>query len=331
MFGSKSSKFIAYFTVLISVGTLGFYVIGGDEWSLIDSFYMTIFTITTVGFGEVHPLNDLGRLWTSFIIVFGVSGFLYMLSEIGAELVEFRVYKENQKKRKIRKMKNHYIICGYGRMGAVIARELHEKNYFFVVVEIDQDKVDKISALGYQSILGDATIEKTLEEAGIHKAAGIVVCLNNDPDNLFVTLTARSLNHDAFLVSRCSQINNTPKLIQAGANKVVNPYTAGGHRMAEMLIYPELEDTVSLSLHQNFVDLAVNEISLKDLQNLHGIKIKDSNFRENYNLVIVGLINEDDTYEINPNPDTTLNENHTLILMGQKEKLDLYKESFRKQ
>ncbi len=254
-----------------------------------------------------------------------------MLSEIGAELVEFRVYKENQKKRKIRKMKNHYIICDYGRMGAVIARELHEKNYFFVVVEIDQDKVDKISALGYQSILGDATIEKTLEEAGIHKAAGIVVCLNNDPDNLFVTLTARSLNHDAFLVSRCSQINNTPKLIQAGANKVVNPYTAGGHRMAEMLIYPELEDTVSLSLHHNFVDLAVDEISLKHLHNLHGIQIKDSNFRENYNLVIVGLINENDTYEINPNPDTTLNENHTLILMGQKEKLDLYKESFRKQ
>lgn len=331
MFGSQYSKFLAYFTTLISVGTLGFYFIGGDEWSLIDSFYMTIFTITTVGFGEVHPLNDLGRLWTSFIIVFGVSGFLYMLSEIGAELVEFRAYKENQKKRKIRKMKNHYIICGYGRMGAVIARELHEKNYPFVVVEIDQDKVDKISALGYQSILGDATIEKTLEEAGIHKAAGIVVCLNNDPDNLFVTLTARSLNHDAFLVSRCSQINNTPKLIQAGANKVVNPYTAGGHRMAEMLIYPELEDTVSLSLHQNFVDLAVDEISLKHLQNLHGIKIKDSNFRENYNLVIVGLINEDDTYEINPNPDTTLNEHHTLILMGQKEKLDLYKESFRKQ
>ena len=330
MFSRKSSKFLAYFTTLISVGTLGFYVIGGDEWSLIDSFYMTIFTITTVGFGEVHPLNDLGRLWTSFVIVFGVSGFLYMLSEIGAELVEFRVYKENQKKRKIRKMKNHYIICGYGRMGAVIARELHEKNYPFVVVEIDQDKIDKISALGYQSILGDATIEKTLEEAGIHKAAGIVVCLNNDPDNLFVTLTARSLNHDAFLVSRCSQINNTPKLIQAGANKVVNPYTAGGHRMAEMLIYPELEDTVSLSLHQNFVDLAVDEISLKHLHNLHGIKIKDSNFRENYNLVIVGLINEDDTYEINPNPDTALNEHHTLILMGQKEKLDLYKESFRK-
>ena len=245
MFSYKSSKFLAYFTILISVGTLVFYVIGGDEWSLIDSFYMTIFTITTVGFGEIHPLNDLGRLWTSFVIVFGVSGFLYMLSEIGAELVEFRVYKENQKKRKIRKMKNHYIICGYGRMGAVIARELHEKNYPFVVVEIDQDKVDKISALGYQSILGDATIEKTLEEAGIHNAAGIVVCLNNDPDNLFVTLTARSFNHDAFLVRRCSQINNKPKLKQAGANKVVNPYTAGGHKMAELLISPELEDTVS--------------------------------------------------------------------------------------
>ena len=328
MFSYKSSKFLAYFTILISVGTLGFYVIGGDEWSLIDSFYMTIFTITTVGFGEIHPLNDLGRLWTSFVIVFGVSGFLYMLSEIGAELVEFRVYKENQKKRKIRKMKNHYIICGYGRMGAVIAKELHEKNYPFVVVELDQDKVDKISALGYQSILGDATIEKTLEEAGIHKAAGIVVCLNNDPDNLFVTLTARSLNHDAFLVSRCSQINNKQKLIQAGANKVVNPYTAGGHRMAELLISPELEDTVSLSLKQGIVDLAIDEVNLTSLNSFHGVKIKDSTIREEFNLIIVGLVNGDGSYEINPDPELQLSKDHTVMVMGQKSQLERFKDKF---
>ena len=319
---------MAYFTILISVGTLGFYVIGGDEWSLIDSFYMTIFTITTVGFGEIHPLNDLGRLWTSFVIVFGVSGFLYMLSEIGAELVEFRVYKENQKKRKIRKMKNHYIICGYGRMGAVIARELHEKNYPFVVVEIDQDKIDKISALGYQSILGDATIEKTLEEAGIHKAAGIVVCLNNDPDNLFVTLTARSLNHDAFLVSRCSQINNKPKLKQAGANKVVNPYTAGGHKMAELLISPELEDTVSLSLSHGIVDLAIDEVNLTNLNSFHGVKIKDSTIREEFNLIIVGLVNGDGSYEINPDPELLLSADHTVMIMGQKRQLEQFKDKF---
>lgn len=328
MFSYKSSKFLAYFTILISVGTLGFYVIGGDEWSLIDSFYMTIFTITTVGFGEIHPLNDLGRLWTSFVIVFGVSGFLYMLSEIGAELVEFRVYKENQKKRKIRKMKNHYIICGYGRMGAVIARELHEKNYPFVVVEIDQDKIDKISALGYQSILGDATIEKTLEEAGIHKAAGIVVCLNNDPDNLFVTLTARSLNHDAFLVSRCSQINNKPKLKQAGANKVVNPYTAGGHKMAELLISPELEDTVSLSLSHGIVDLAIDEVNLTNLNSFHGVKIKDSTIREEFDLIIVGLVNGEGSYEINPDPELQLTADHTIMILGQKGQLERFKDKF---
>ncbi len=328
MFSRKSSKFLAYFTILISVGTIGFYVIGGDEWSLIDSFYMTIITMTTVGFGEVHPLSDLGRLWTSFVIVFGVSGFLYMLSEIGAELVEFRVYKENQKKRKIRKMKNHYIICGYGRMGAVIAKELHDKGYPFVVVELDQDKVDKISALGYQSILGDATIEKTLEEAGIHEAAGIVVCLNNDPDNLFVTLTARSLNHDGFLVSRCSQINNKPKLKQAGADKVVNPYTAGGHRMAELLISPELEDTVSLSLKQGVVDLAIDEVNLANLNSFHGLKIKDSKIREEFNLIIVGLVNGDGSYEINPNPELRLSKEHTVMIMGQKGQLQQFKDKF---
>ena len=328
MFSRKSSKFFAYFAILISVGTLGFYFIGGNEWSLIDSFYMTIITMTTVGFGEVHPLSDLGRLWTSFVIVFGVSGFLYMLSEIGAELVEFRVYKENKKKRKIRKMKNHYIICGYGRMGAVIAKELHDKDYPFVVVELDQDKVDKISALGYQSILGDATIEKTLEEAGIHEAAGIVVCLNNDPDNLFVTLTARSLNHDAFLVSRCSQINNKPKLKQAGADKVVNPYTAGGHRMAELLISPELEDTVSLSLSQDIVDLAIDEVNLANLNSFHGVKIKDSKIREEFNLIIIGLVNGDGSYEINPDPELQLSADHTVMIMGQKEQLQQFKDKF---
>jgi len=328
VFSRKSSKFFAYFAILISVGTLGFYFIGGDEWSLIDSFYMTIITMTTVGFGEVHPLSDLGRLWTSFVIVFGVSGFLYMLSEIGAELVEFRVYKENKKKRKIRKMKNHYIICGYGRMGAVIAKELHDKGYPFVVVELDQDKVDKISALGYQSILGDATIEKTLEEAGIHEAAGIVVCLNNDPDNLFVTLTARSLNHDAFLVSRCSQINNKPKLKQAGANKVVNPYTAGGHRMAELLISPELEDTVSLSLKQGIVDLGIDEVNLTNLNSFHGVKIKDSKIREEFNLIIVGLVNGDGSYEINPDPELQLSADHIIMVMGQKRQLQQFKDKF---
>jgi len=289
---------------------------------------MTIITLTTVGFGEVHPLDDLGRLWTSFVIIFGVSGFLYMISEFGAEIIEFRVYQENQKKRKISKMKNHYIICGYGRMGAVIAKELHDKDYPFVIVELEQDKVDKITEIGYKSVLGDATIEKTLEEAGIHQAAGIVVCLNNDPDNLFVTLTARSLNHDAFLVSRCSQINNKPKLKQAGANKVVNPYTAGGHRMAELLISPELEDTVSLSLKQGIVDLAIDEVNLTNLNSFHGVKIKDSKIREEFNLIIVGLVNGDGSYEINPDPELQLTADHIVMVMGQKRQLQQFKDKF---
>ncbi|MEE3150233.1 MAG: NAD-binding protein [Candidatus Neomarinimicrobiota bacterium] len=328
MFSRKSSKFLAYFAILITVGTLGFYFFGGSEWSLIDSFYMTIITLTTVGFGEVHPLDDLGRLWTSFVIIFGVSGFLYMISEFGAEIIEFRVYQENQKKRKISKMKNHYIICGYGRMGAVIAKELHDKDYPFVIVELEQDKVDKITEIGYKSVLGDATIEKTLEEAGIHQAAGIVVCLNNDPDNLFVTLTARSLNHDAFLVSRCSQINNKPKLKQAGANKVVNPYTAGGHRMAELLISPELEDTVSLSLKQGIVDLAIDEVNLTNLNSFHGVKIKDSKIREEFNLIIVGLVNGDGSYDINPDPELQLTADHIVMVMGQKRQLQQFKDKF---
>ena len=235
MFKVQRFTFLIYFIALITIGSVGFYVIGGDEWSIIDSIYMTILSLSTVGFGEVHPLNEIGKLWAILLIIFGVSGFAYIVYELGSELIQLNTYRSRTMRKKISKLQSHYVICGYGRMGAIIASEFQKKNISFVIIEINDSKIIDIQENGYNHIHGDATLDETLINAGIIDSKGIVVVLDNDQDNLFVTMSARNLNQNSYIISRCSKQDTGNKLKRAGANKVVNPYITGGHRMAELL------------------------------------------------------------------------------------------------
>ena len=162
MFQGKKVKYILYFGVIVAIGSGGFYIIGGDEWSIIDSIYMTIITLSTVGFGEVYPLSDLGKLWTVIVIIFGVSGFAAILYELGAELIQMNTYRSRTMRKKISRLESHYIICGYGRMGAIIASEFQKKNISFVIIDIDDSKIIDIQENGYYHIHGDATLDQTL-------------------------------------------------------------------------------------------------------------------------------------------------------------------------
>ena len=218
MFQGKKVKYLLYFSAIVAIGSGGFYIIGGDEWSIIDSIYMTIITLSTVGFGEVYPLSDLGKLWTVLVIIFGVSGFAAIVYELGAELIQMNTYRSRTMRKKISKLKSHYIICGYGRMGAVIAGELNKKGIPFVIVEINESKINKIQDIGYMHIYGDATMDDILIEAGIEGCEGIVVVLENDQDNLFVTMSSRNLNKDAYIISRCALHDTGKKLKRAGEN-----------------------------------------------------------------------------------------------------------------
>ena len=178
---------------------------------------------------------------------------------------------------KIKKLNNHFIICGYGRMGAIIAGELVEQNIPFIVIEKNEQKAEQIRELGMYCINGDATLDDTLVSASIENAKGIAVALNTDQDNLFVTMTIRSLNSDAFLLSRCAKNQNKSKLIRSGANKVINPYIAGGHRMVEMLLHPEITDSVSVTTPNNEnLDLNIDEISISKIPSYIGKSIKDT-------------------------------------------------------
>ena len=326
-FFNKRKRIVVYFILLLTIGSAGFYFIGGEKWSLIDSLYMTVITLSTVGYGEVHKLDDLAKVWSILLIIFGVTGIGALLRTINEEFIQSKLFWNKKMIKNISKLKNHYIICGYGRMGAVIARELDDKNQKFLIIENNEQKVEIIRSKGMLCINGDATSDEILQNAQIDKAAGVAVVLDTDQENLFVTMTIKTTNPDIFLLSRCAKEYNESKLLRAGANKVINPYKAGGHRMAEMLSKPQVEDSISVvSPKHADLNLTLDEISLKNCKEYDNITINESKIRENYDVNIVGIIKDTGESIINPEPDTLLNTNDIILLIGDEDKMSLFKE-----
>ena len=325
----KNKKFliIIYFISLIIIGSLGYYYIGGSDWTLLDSIYMTIITLASVGYGEVHELDNLGKIWSILLIIFGVTGVGALFRTINEEFIQSQLFWKKKMKKTISKLKNHYVICGYGRMGAVIAKELLDKGKKFVIIDNSEEKIEIIRENGMLCLQGDATSEETLKSAGIDKASGVAVVLDTDQDNLFVTMSIKTVYPDTFLLSRCSRKENQSKLIRAGANKVINPYISGGHRMAEILIKPQVEDSISVvSPKDSKVNLTIDEISLDGVQKYNGVSIKESDIRNQFDVSIVGIMKSNGNSIINPSSDEVLNTDQTIILIGEVEKMDRFKE-----
>lgn len=319
----KGKIILLFFFLIIISGTSGFYLLE-ENWSVFDSVYMTVLTLSTFGFGEVQPLSQGGKIWAMIVILFGVSGFAVVISQLSTNIIKFKEYKVKKMLKKIKKLRHHYILCGFGRMGAVIARELDEKNIPFVVIDIKEEKIKKVNDLGYLNIHADVTADTTLKKAGIMHSKGIAITLDTDQDNLFVAMSAKNLNPDCFLLSRCSQKETGRKLKRAGANKVVNPYIAGGHRMTELLIAPYLEDAVSMNTGQSDLDFALEEVKVSDLPQFIGIQIKETELREKFSLMIIGVVDEGGNKIVNPDPEFQLGDGQMIILIGDKEKMDLF-------
>lgn len=323
---NKRNGIILYFILLIITGTIGFYLLGGPKWTLIDSIYMTVITLSTVGYGVVHPLNEGSKIWAILLIIFGVTGIGAFIRTISEELFQLGSFRNRKMLKKISNLKEHYIICGYGRMGAIIADELYQKGSIFLIIEKDEKKADVIRSKGMFCIHGDATSEETLENACVDKASGVAVVLDTDQDNLFVTMSMKTKNPNLFILSRCSRKDNESKLVRAGASKVVNPYTAGGHRIAEMLSKPQVEDSISLIPNKHMdLNLTFDEISLKGFESFHKTSIKDCQIKEKYSILIVGIVKKDGETIINPSSEMILRTSDKLLLMGEVEKMDLFK------
>ena len=321
-----------FFGSVILVGTLGYMALEGWSWS--DSVYMTIITLTAVGYEEVHPLSNPGRAFTSFILFGGITGlglwFAFLTSFI-VELDLANVFRRRRTLKQVRRMKNHVIVCGAGRTGSQVVEELLMAGESFVVIERDPEKVRQLQEVlpDITVIEGDATVDHFLEEAGIQVARGLISCLSADTDNLFVCLSARDQRRDMEIVARAYEEQTVPKLYRAGANHVVSPNASGAIRMASFMLRPVVVSFLDVATRSPDLTLRMEQETVSDSSPLAGQTLADIKLPQYTGLIVIGIrkknppgTDEEFTYVFNPQADTRLDPGDIMIVLGKPEQID---------
>ncbi|HDH11983.1 MAG TPA: potassium channel protein [Nitrospirae bacterium] len=306
---------------VISFGTIGYTVI--ENWSLFDSLYMTIITLTTVGYEEVHVLSKAGRAFSIILMLSGVGAMLYALG-VGARVLlegELRdILGRKKLTKKIENLKNHYIICGYGRMGNIICREMLHNNAPFIVVEGNPDVVASMDS-NLLALHGDATQDAVLKQAGIERARGLISVLSSDADNLYVVLSARGLNPRLKIVARASEEGAEQKLLRAGADNVVSPYSIGGLRIAHRLLKPAVVDFIEFATRSGNLELQMEEIKVKGSSHIVDRSLDECGIRKEMGIIIVAIKRESGEMEFNPTSTSIIKQGDTLVAMGETKQL----------
>ncbi len=303
-------------------GTIGLYTVEGMP--LFDAFYMTIITISTVGFSEIKPLSSYGRIITILIIISGITIGGYAIGTLLRMFIEGelgKIFGRRKLEKDISVMKGHFIICGFGRIGSIICRELKEENIPFIIIEEDPSKNVELESEGYLYINMDATSEEALNKAGIMNAKGIVTAVRSDANNVFITLTAKGLRPEIFVLSRASDVKNEAKLIKAGASRVVSPYQLGGRRMAEVLKRPTVVDFIDVATTNRKLGLVIEEACVSQNSFLAGKNLIDSRLRQNYGVIIVAIKKASGQMVFNPVPSEILEVGDVIVVIGKKDDL----------
>ena len=307
--------------IVIAFGTAGYQLIEG--WNFLDALYMTIITLTTVGYREVHELSSRGMIFTIVLLMVGVGTFLYALSAGAKIILEGELQELFGRKRlekKIKELKGHYIVCGYGRMGKIICRELKAKNVPFVAIERNGDflnnRTDEL--LG---ISGDATNDDTLMEAGIERAKGLISVLPNDALNLYVVLSARELNPNLHIVARAGEEGSENKLLRAGADKVVSPYHIGGLRIAHTILRPAVVDFIEFATKTGNIELQMEEVTIPEGSRMENQSLDQCGIGRELGIIIVGIKRHTGEMRFNPTSRSTIKAGDTLIALGEISKL----------
>ncbi len=299
----------------ILMGTAGYMVL--EHWSFLESLYMTVISITTTGFAEVRPLSPVGRLFTILIIVVGVVTIAYIGGRGAQLIIETQLLRLRRMSKKLEKMHDHYIVCGFGRMGHFICEELKAAGVPFVVVETDPAKLEVLADHDLLFVPGDATQDEVLQKAGVQRARGLVAVLPGDAENVFTTLSAKGLNPNLFVVARAVEEETESKLLKAGADRVVKPYELGGTRMAQLLLRPAVVDFIDIVARGKSMDLNLEEIRLSPHSPLVGQSLAESPLRSQLNIMVVAIFRHDGTLIYNPGSSIRLQAGDKLIVIGE--------------
>ena len=307
--------------IIIVTGAIGYMLIEG--WSFIDALYMTIITITTVGYSEVHPLSESGRIFSIFLIVGGVGGALYSLTAIVSYVIEGEfgiTLGRRQMKNRIAKLKNHFILCGYGRVGQEIARVFSEEGIPFVIIDNDRDSIANAEKDSYLYLLADATIDDVLKEAGIEQARGLVVAVGSDADSTYITLSARQLRPDLFIEARASSSEAEAKLNKAGADRIISPYQIGARRMAMLALRPAVVDFIDTVTYRRGRELQMENIAVRKDSSLVDLAVEEA--RRLTKATILAISKKSGKLLANPSAEETMEVGDILIAIGTREQLE---------
>ena len=288
---------------------------------------MTVITITSIGYGETHPLSTEGRIFTLFIIAIGIGVVGHALVSVSRWLIEGEVVKVFTRRRSmkaIQKIRDHFIVCGFGRMGSFVCNEFHARGIPFVVVENIPEIQDKINQNGYYLSPGDATDEDVLMAAKIKTARGLVSTLNSDASNVYVVLTARELNPDLEIIARAGEEEAEKKLIRAGASRVISPYRIGGMRMVMGILKPTVMSFLEVAMDHKQLNVELEEVRVARNSAYSGKKLVDTDIRKELNLIIIAIKKPDGRMVFNPGPNTIIEDEDLLITLGENKDLAIF-------
>ncbi|MDR3685567.1 MAG: potassium channel protein [Coriobacteriia bacterium] len=305
-----------------AVGTLGYMLI--ERWNAFDAFYMTVITVGTVGFGEVHPLDAAGRVFTIFIIFAGVGSLAFAIGQFIEFLLEghlTNILEVRRMEKRLSELTGHTIVAGLGRVGSVAARALADDGAPFVVVDSGAEAAQIAEEAGWIAVHGDATEEDVLIRAGVQRASSVITALSGDAENLFVTMSARSLNPGAFIVARSAHETTEAKLMKAGANRVITPNVIGGRRMASMVLHPTVADYLELVSGSSGVGFRLQEVELAAASRYAGQSLAEARIRESTGAQVVAILNPDGTVDANPTAATLLSPGQRLVVLGSADQV----------
>jgi voltage-gated potassium channel len=308
--------------VTLAIGTAGFTVIA--HYPPFDAFYMTLTTMTTVGYGEIHPLDRAGRVFNSFLIVFGVTTIFIAIGAMTQTIIEQEfgeLIGKRRTKRMIDKLKDHYIVCGFGRVGRGAAAELQHARVPFVVVDLNPDRVERAMIAGMLAVVGDSTHDETLRQVGIDQARGLVAALATDADNLFVLLSAKGLNPRIYVAARAAEESAEEKMRRAGADAVFAPYSITGHRLAQSLLRPHVVQFLDFTMRDIGMDVSIEQVRVSETSEMVSKTIKDMQLSRDLGVIVMAIRKSDGKMLFNPAADTAVHGGDYLIVMGQLQKL----------